>query len=146
MNKWRVTGLVALLLALPSCSCYVVLTATGLLQGSITVQLPERLRVESLSVDRQEGKGHWVRIWDARGSAKISSITYGSIPKGFKQPVAPEALRRNHIYRAEIHTPPTFFGPPCGGGVTFWISGDGQLKTCKSSACEKQLFNGQIPD
>ena len=141
---WLLT--LGLTLILSACSCYIKLTASGSLPESIAVQVSEPQRIEAVSVDRQEGKGHWVRIWDATGKAKVSSITYGVVPKGMHQLKVPEPLRRLHIYHAMIHTPPTFFGPPCGGGVVFWIAANGQLRTCISGKCEERLLAGKIPE
>jgi len=131
---------------LSACSCYIQLTAVGSLPGPITAQFPEALRIERLLVERLEHKGHWARVWEASGSAKLSSITYGAVPQGLRQLASPEPLRRKQIYHAMIQTPPSLFGPPCGGGVIFWITADGQVRTCSSPTCERQLLSGKIPE
>jgi hypothetical protein len=132
--------LLGLTLILAGCSCVVLVSVSGSIQGGVKIEAERNSSVftkhavfYSLSIHEVgcDGTGP---LWAIRGKAKVNVISYGKVPSGMSEVAPAKPLEAGKRY---VVTLLADAGVTCNAQMAFTIGSQGNVEafTRRSSAC-----------
>ena len=111
MSRWKRTVLVVtamVTVGMTSCSRSFHMRINGVCGERIaisfflsdTATVPDRLRITQFSVEKRNGSGGWVVLWDVKGGQELSEIVYGQHYDRLEEVVTAKEMTRAGSYRA----------------------------------------------
>jgi hypothetical protein len=128
------------------CQCFAPVTVTGSIQRGAVIEvegsssaLSRNAIVFELSIHDRNADSS-VPLWHVTGKGRVSSVTYGSVPRGMSGDAPAKPLEPGHSYVVVVYadTAGSFaFGSYCRGRYTFNINSFGEISNCseEGTAC-----------
>jgi hypothetical protein len=136
---------IVLAFLLGGCQCFAEVSVSGSIQQGIQIyvkgsssRFSKRPSLYDLDI-HERGTENSGPMWQIKGKAKVSSITYGVAPTGMSEDAPARVMRPGQTYDVSVDadTDEAVFGLPCHGRATFRIDNAGNVVACskESSAC-----------
>jgi hypothetical protein len=137
--------LIVVILLLSGCQCFAEVGVSGSIQQGAQIYVKgssssfsKRPSLYNLSV-YERGAENSGPLWQIKGKAKISSLTYGVVPPGMSEDAPAKAMRPGQTYDVSVDgdTDEAVFGLPCHGRAAFRIDVAGNVVACSEggNAC-----------